>query len=69
MTKIVWTSFEDQEDEVTYEKSLYIFNYDPKNNTVNVSDTLYNLMIVNIYKNLNNEIIIVQENKVSVLNI
>ena len=60
------TSFEDDEDHITIKQALYIFDYNP-NNTVKLSKKIENLKIVNIYKNYNNEIIIVQEKKVGIL--
>ncbi len=60
------TSFEDDEDHITIKQALYIFDYNP-NNTVKLSKKIENLKIVNIHKNYNNEIIIVQEKKVGIL--
>ena len=60
------TSFEDDEDHITIKEALYIFDYNP-NNTVKLSKKIENLKIVGVYKNYNNEIIIVQEKKVGIL--
>ena len=60
------TSFEDDEDHITIKQALYIFDYNP-NNTVKLSKKIENLKIVGVYKNYNNEIIIVQEKKVGIL--
>ena len=61
------TSFEDDEDRVTVEKALYIFDYNPEKNIVKLSEKLENLKVVSIYKNYNDEIIVVQEKRVSIL--
>jgi len=61
------TSFEDDTDSTIVEKALYICDYNPESNKVILSQKLKDLRVVNIYKNYNNEIIIVQEKKVSIL--
>jgi len=61
------TSFENDTDSTVVEKALYICDYNPESNKVILSQKLKDLRVVNIYKNYNNEIIIVQEKKVSIL--
>ena len=63
---IVSTAFEDDEDEITVKEALYIFNYNPERNTVKLSQEFKDLKVVNIYKNYNDEIIVVQEKRVSI---
>ena len=67
LTNIVLSHYGDQDDDTTYEESLYIFNYNPEKYSLNLSKIFDNLKVVNIYKNLNDEIIIVQKDKVSIL--
>ena len=63
---IVSTAFEDDEDEITFKEALYIFDYNPERNTVKLSQEFKDLKVVNIYKNYNDEIIVVQEKRVSI---
>ena len=63
---IVSTAFEDDEDEITFKEALYIFDYNPERNTVKLSQEFKDLKLVNIYKNYNDEIIVVQEKRVSI---
>ena len=67
MEKIVSTSFEDDDDKIMVKKALYIFDYNPQKKNVNLSQNFNDLKVVNIYKNFNDEIIIIQEKKVSIL--
>ena len=67
MKTIVSTAFEDDEDDVHVAKDLYIFDYNPKINTVNLSKNFKDLKVVSIYKNCIDEIIVVQEKKVSIM--
>ena len=61
------TAFEDDDDSITVAKTLYIFNYYPEKNKVVLSQNLKDLIVVSIHKNYNDEIIIVQDKKVSIL--
>ena len=54
-------------DHTTYEESVYISNYNSEKYSLSITKNFDNLKVVNIHKNLNNEIIIVQEDKVSIL--
>ena len=67
LTTAVYTSFEDQEDTVTKENSLYIFDYDPKRNTAHYSEKINYITAKNIYNNYYDSVIIVQEKKISLL--
>ena len=69
LERIESTSFEDDEDGVFVEKTINIFDFNPKINTVKLSEKIKNLKVVNIYKNCNDEIIVVQEKRVSILHI
>ena len=69
LERIESTSFEDDEDGVFVEKTINIFDFNRKINTVKLSEKIKNLKVVNIYKNCNDEIIVVQEKRVSILHI
>ena len=67
LTTAVYTSFEDQEDTVTKENSLYIIDYDPKRNTAHYSGIINCVTAKYIYNNYYDSVIIVQEKKISLL--
>ena len=67
LTTTIRTHFDDFNDPKYVEKSLCIFDYYPKKNKVVLSQKLKDLRVVSLHKNYNDEIIIVQDKKVSIL--
>ena len=67
LTKIIESHYGDQDNDTTYEESVYISNYNSEKYSLSITKNFDNLKVVNIHKNLNDEIIIVQEDKVSIL--